>query len=57
MKRAHFPEALSIRLPNGYLEKIDLAAADAGMSPPEWVRHVIRRALDADRKKRARNTG
>lgn len=49
-KQAYYPESYSIRLPEGFLEKIAEAAREAGMSPAEWLRWAIRRGLDASRK-------
>lgn len=56
-KKGYFPESYSLRLPAGYLAKIDRAAEEAGMSRPEWLRHLLRRALGAAQRKRQRDGG
>ncbi|MDE2975139.1 MAG: ribbon-helix-helix domain-containing protein [Gemmatimonadota bacterium] len=52
--RGYYPESYTIRLPEGYLERISEAAREEGMSPAEWLRRAIRRELDAVKKKSRR---
>ena len=52
MKRGHYPEQYSFRLTEGSIEKIVEAAREAGMSPAEWIRWAIRRALAAQKRRR-----
>ena len=51
MKKTYFPEAYTLRLPEGYRSRIDDAARDRGMTPAEWLRRAVTRALEAHRKK------
>lgn len=48
------PEKVAVALPAGTRERIERAATEAGMPPADWHRRLIRRALDAARKARAR---
>jgi len=49
MKRGYYPQSYTLRMPDGYLEKISEAAREEGMSPAEWMRRAIRRELEAAR--------
>lgn len=53
-----FPDRLSCRLPAGWRQRVEDAAARNGQSPAEWMRALIRKALDAaaraDRRRRSR---
>lgn len=53
-RKVRFPERANLALPAGTLARIERAAADRGEAPTEWLRGVIRRALDAARKVRER---
>ena len=52
MKKTYFPEAYTLRMPEGYRSQIEAAARDSGMTPAEWIRRAVTRALDAHRKSR-----
>ncbi len=52
MKKTYFPEAYSLRLPDGYRHRIDDAARESGMTPAEWIRNAVTRALNDYEKSR-----
>ena len=52
--RERFPEKVTVSLPGGTVGRIEWAAEASGMGPAEWHRAVIRKALDAARKRYAR---
>lgn len=52
MKKTYFPEAYSLRLPDGYRHRIDDAARESGMTPAEWIRNAVTRALNDHEKSR-----
>ena len=47
-----FPERVAIRVPPGWRHRIAEAAVDSNQNAPEWLREVIRTALEA-RERRA----
>lgn len=52
--RVHFPDTISFGPPAGTLVQVTEAAAELdGVSPIEWLRGLLRRGLEASRKKRA----
>ena len=53
-KAVRFPDRVAFAAPPRTAERIEAAAAFDGMSPAEWCRRMVRLALDAARKRRAR---
>ena len=53
-RRAHYPDKIGIACPAGYRKRIEKEAAEAGMSPAEWMRAAFRAAFEAARKRRDR---
>lgn len=50
-----FPERVGCRLPTGWRTRIEKVSAQTGRSPAEWLRDLIRRALEsAERAERRR---
>ena len=47
-------ESLSIRFPAGFLDRIETAAAEAESWPAEWLRKVVRDALETAERRRKR---
>ncbi len=54
IRRVHFPDTISIRCPAGTREQVADAAELDGVSPAEWLRGLLRKGLEASRRKRAR---
>ncbi len=52
--KVHFPDTISFRCPAGTLAEVAAAAELDGVSPAEWLRGLLRKGLQASRKKRAR---
>ena len=52
-----YPDKLAVACPPGWRAKVERLATDADMSPAEWLRRLIRKAFEADRKARARKGG
>ena len=52
--QTYFPDTISIRCPAGTREQVAQAAELDGVSPAEWLRGLLRKGLEASRKKRAR---
>ena len=46
-----FPERVAMRVPPGWRHRIAEAAEDVGMNTPEWLRFVVRHALEAAERK------
>ena len=53
-KVTRFPENVCVKAPRGTRERLERAAAFEHQAPAEWLRAVLRRALDASRKRQAR---
>ena len=56
-RKVHFLDTISFRCPTGTLAEVADAAELDGVSPAEWLRGLLRRGLQASRKKRARRVG
>ena len=52
-----YPDRLAVACPPGWRERAERLAREADMALPEWIRAQIRKAFEADRKKRARKAG
>ena len=53
-RRTVYPEQVSIRLRVGSLAAIERAADSEGQAPSEWLPALLRKGLDAARKRRER---
>ncbi|MCY3704315.1 MAG: hypothetical protein OXH08_02280 [Gammaproteobacteria bacterium] len=54
-KRAvRFPEKVTVSAPAGTRRRIEEAATADGLAPAEWHRRLIRRGIEAARKRRER---
>lgn len=51
---AYYPERLSLAAPKGWRAKVDRLAGERDMSRAEYLRMLLRRAFEADRKRQAR---
>ena len=49
------PDTVFVKVPAGTRDAIERAANSEGMPSPDWMRRLIRRGLDASRKRRERN--
>ena len=55
-KRAiRYPDKVGLSLPPGWGDRIEAAADDS--APADWLRHLIRNALEAARKPEGRRAG
>lgn len=53
-RAVRLPDRIGVACPPGTREAIERAAADAGMPVADYMRRMIRRDLDAARKRRER---
>ncbi len=53
-RRGYYGGRVGCAVPPGWVAKIDRLADEQGVSRSEWVRALLRRTLEADRKRRAR---
>lgn len=54
-RRVNFPEQIAVRLSAGTSGRIKTAAARDGESPQDWMRGVLRKAIEASRKRAERS--
>lgn len=52
-RRARLPDKIGVACPPGTCDRIERAAAHDGVTPAEWLRTVLRMALEAARKRQA----
>ena len=57
MGRKLYPDRLAVACPPGWRKRAQRLADEADMTLPEWLRALVRRAFEADRKRRARKGG
>ena len=50
-RKVQLPDKLGIACPAGTRDRIEAAAESDGFAPADWMRHAIRSALDASRKR------
>ncbi len=56
MPASYYPDTLTVRLPPGSRDRVVAQAAASGQSPADWLRAVIRRAVEsAERRRKAAN--
>lgn len=53
-RRKRLPDTVSVKVPGGTRDAIELAAESEGMPAPDWVRRLIRRGIESARKRAAR---
>ena len=56
-KAVRLPDRVAVACPPNTKRRIEEAAAHDDMSPADWMRRLIRRGLDAARKRMARAGG
>lgn len=53
-RRIRLPDKIAVACPPGTRQRIEAAAEHDGMTPADWLRRVLRLALEAARKRQAR---
>ena len=51
------PDTVTVKAPGGTRDAIEKAAVADGMAAPDWLRRLIRRGIEASRKRRERRGG
>ena len=52
---SNYPQSFHLKMPDGWRARIDRAAAADGYSANDWMRAIVRKALDASERQARRN--
>lgn len=56
-RATRLPDRIAVAVPAGTRQAVERAAESDGMTPADWLRRLVRRGIDAARKRRERRGG